>query len=195
MKYLPCLAGIIIAVILSVSCESDNDKETFGCPEGSSGDRMITIPENDELDINNDSIKDFTVQYVIYTWDGAGISGDGISGEVVPSGENEILFHYNFGNLVYQPGDTIYADIEPPYSWYNYPAFIVSTYMTYGCPWPDEWKILSQGEYDFYYLAFKLYYNDSCLMGWMKLTADKESGEVKIIENNYIYGDSLVIEE
>jgi len=178
---------LLFFIIFLVGCKKENsksEKEYF----------KLNQPVSIVYDLNKDSQNDFKVDYKWLITDNINLSSPSIIGYLEPLGENQILFKTDEGNLFANLNDTIcsdYSELGLPFSWYNFPADIV-TYdnITKNS---GKWRILSRQSKEYYYLACKIYVDTQEQIGWIKLSIDSSTGIVKLIENNFTIGDYIVI--
>ena len=170
---------LVILVLISTfySCEKVNPESLSKNPP--------SYPLAQDYDLNNDQTKDFQLVYSYYTYDGLNISGDGISGQLVPLNQNMILAKANTTSLFLQYNDTIKAEVTTPYSWQNSQAQIIQISTTPDYFWPKYWGIRADQKLDYYYLGIKINNTTENLVGWLKLQLDTTSGKVYIRDQSF----------
>ena len=169
----------------------------FSCDKDKEDNIPPVSPENKEFDLNNDSINDFKLDYVRYTWDGIGPDGTGfaIAGLLVPLNNNKILKNQDLGLLFYQDNDTLSNQFVLPYLWLSssseWPVLVeIKTYIN---QWENTWTIKGNETKDFYFLAFSISKSDKNFLGWMKLIIDKNTGLVEIVDKKTTDQEFIII--
>ncbi|MFB6344073.1 hypothetical protein ACE1ET_20310 [Saccharicrinis sp. FJH62] len=183
---------IIFTTFIICSCEKDdnsNENLSKNPPE---------TPEAVSYDLNDDSVNDIKIEYRWFTWDGINSSGDGISGLIEPLNESSILLKQNEYTLFNKLNDTIRINTTEPYYWEKYlaPAFVsISNSSVNDYLWPSEWKIQSNLNLDSYYLGIVINNSNNNLIGWIKITINKSTGDVQILDKKFTTEEFIVIEK
>jgi hypothetical protein len=142
-------------------------------------------PKDIEIDINDDLNADFKLVYRNFTWTGNNLSGDGISGQIIPLNNNKILKHETLGMLVKDVKDTIFLRSQAPYFWIgsilDSPALV--SIMSVAGEWAKEWTTYSNKKKDYYYLGFQTKIYGKETVGWMKLSIDPNSGRIELVNH------------
>lgn len=195
--------GLIIFSIVFSSCEKDEDFEKKLLPP-------LELPETVNYDLNNDLIDDIAVFYNRFWRSSSPYSefyGEGIEGNIKPYNNCLILKLDGSYSLFSEPGDLISKEQLYPYSWEPFPFYgytseidvfweVVSIYSDYDEEaWPDEWRIESDLDLDYYYMGIRITDEDSDQIGWIKLDIDRSTGIIDIIDKQFTTDDSIVIEE
>ena len=175
MKY---LGHILFCLSLFTSCAIQYDSD------------WLNLPAGYQIDLNSDSINDFSVEYdMLQTLDHPS-SGGAIIGSIRPNSENQLLYRKNIGYLFLNKNDTIKKNdfID---SWFGYNADLITLQFTDNqCD--SNWRILSQKTED-YYVACKLNFNSTVYIGWMLLDFDAETGKIIVINHALDTSEILVI--
>ena len=148
-------------------------------------------------DLNGDSEDDIAIEYRLFTWDGVGCSGDGYGGIVVPLNQNEILLNQNEKPLFIRLNDIIYKDVTEPLYWEkDVPPYVVSisnsslnNYL-----WPNEWNIQSNYNQYTYYLGLIINKGDVQQLGWIKLSIDRFTGQILIVDKTFTTNGSIEVD-
>jgi hypothetical protein len=178
-------------LLISLSCESDKEDGINGTPE------VPETPQTVALDVNDDGVDDFELQYGMFVWDGVGVSGFGISGRIDPLNENSLLFirdaEMYSHTLFNKRGDTINKDAAAPLEWNIMSAELV-TISDMNNLWPLEWNIMSENAPDSYYVGVKVKDGSEFMIGWLKLEINKDTGEAFVTDMEVTAEDEIVID-
>ncbi len=183
---------ILLTTFIIYSCEKDdnsNENLSKNPPE---------TPEAVSYDLDDDSVNDIKIEYRQFTWDGINSSGDGISGLIEPLNESSILQKQNEYTLFNKLNDTIRINTTEPYYWEKYldPDLVsISNSSVNDYLWPIEWKIQSNLNLDLdsYYLGIMINNSNSNLIGWIKITINKSTGDIQILDKKFTAEEFIVI--
>jgi hypothetical protein len=188
MKY--CFSFIFIIAVFLVGCQDEE-----GLPEYSPRTATIKdVPPSVDYDMNGDGINDFAVQYGKLIWDGVNSSGTGLTGRIRALGESAIFGRSGETELFLLPGDTVRRLALFPEMWDNFSPEIVSITDAPYNVWEDEWTIRGKSEQGFSYVGIKLRDNGFFSVGWLKIQADKETGDIRVIEWEFRAESEIVID-
>ena len=201
---------ILIYSISFLSCE-DNEVE-ISPYEQAYAQLEGGVPEDKSIDINNDGQYDFEIRYPLYHYPDDydfhdyPASGKRISGQLTPLNDNQSFRQYKNGITCpfLEEGDTIKRNNNSKSTWSDRPSRLIYISgrliwykevgaMNYKYEWQDNWTVRADKTSDFF-LGFKLKTSDSPKIGWMLLDANKENGEISIIESKITDSDKLIIE-
>lgn len=148
-------------------------------------------PSNYAIDINQDGIDDFFVEYNQLTTSDVPVSGSSIIGSINPGENISTLYSTSSGYLFLSQGDTIYQSPPANLNWYSYSSDLVSKDWDNENGWDDLWKVNStQNEY---YFTFLLENGVNTELGWMKLEIDITNGEISVIDQSLSSSNFIVI--
>lgn len=148
-------------------------------------------PSNDTLDVNQDGIDDFILEYTQIETNDYPSTVSSIRGSLSPLENVHGLYQLYVGHLFLAPNDTIYANDVPPITWSNYEANILHKNWGINTGWSPVWEVnSSQNEY---YFAYKLQNGSNDELGWLKLEIDTTTGEVEIVDQASSNSSFIVI--
>ena len=161
-----------------MSCSKED--EDFTSDETEYPIEETEYPSNYTLDVNQDGIDDFVVEYKHISTSDVPVSAVSIIGSIIPMDNVSCLYQSYDGYLFLSPNDTIHNDYTSQNQWYNYDADIISKSWHRNIGWDTFWGVLSpQNEY---YFAFKLQNGVINELGWLKLELDLNTGDIEIID-------------
>ena len=149
------------------------------------GSRVLEVPEDYEIDVDNDGESDFKVRYGMYTWDGFDAAGSGWIGSVESLNKEEnYLYQYSNSGLSLSIGDKIKQTPEEPYRWATVQYFVtIDDQESRGTSWPDHWQVKCNKETSCEYIGFKmLNTNGEKEIGWLKVQIDENNGTLTILD-------------
>jgi hypothetical protein len=167
---------------------------TFGC-EKTRGDKtensyLIIQPKSQDIDINNDLITDFRIDYKWLVTNDEPSSGKALIGYVKPLNENKILYKNNVGNLFLLKNDTVFLIPATKMIWSKFQADLVTNNGK-----DTNWTVISSNHISDFYLGFRLSTSIKNYIGWMKVDINKNSGIISIINKKLTETEFLIIEE
>ncbi len=179
--------SFIMIVFILFSCQK-NDINVNTNTNNNNDTLVIYAYGPVSIDLNNDNITDFIIEYMNYGTDDIPQSSSSIIGTIRPENNNKML--YKAGYLFLEKGDTITVTKQSDLQWFGYPASIVKITWNINNGWDSTWTVVSKKEAP-YYLAFILNYNQIDYLGWMELSISSFNG--KIVINDYFYKESETI--
>ncbi|MBC8548180.1 MAG: hypothetical protein H8D23_00880 [Candidatus Brocadiales bacterium] len=135
----------------------------------------------DSLDINNDSIIDFTIDIQNYTTDEVGHSGSTTLISINPNGHFLLLNIDSVDVAPFSYGDTIQHQMALKYQWSGYGIDVASS------NWNEPVWQGTIVDYGSTYLPLELSINDEIYLGWINLRLDviNDTLKVNVLEHNY----------
>lgn len=175
MKYL-----VIISLVLTffLSCEKIDYPKT------------PVIPNNDSIDVNNDSQYDFVIDYWSIATTDIPPTNQSITGALRPLNNNQVLKRTSAGHLFLQINDTIRKEINTNSDWHDYAASLIGINGPKD-KWDKEWTINSDLNTG-YFLGIKLK-GDTEKIGWLLLNLNKKSGEISVKDVRLTESNELII--
>jgi hypothetical protein len=170
-------------IVLTCGCEKNKEPETVNA-------HFINIPESLDIDINNDAITDFRIEYKELVTNDYPSSGLSMIGFLHSLNENEIVYKPFIGNLFLQQNDIIYSSEVTAAIWSRNPADLISHNGH-----DSAWRILSPYFLNDLFIGFKLKASAKIYIGWMKLDIDKKTGNISLLNWKLTEGDFIIIQE
>ncbi|WP_236976369.1 hypothetical protein [Membranihabitans maritimus] len=178
----------ILGLILLFSCEAENiikDKREYrenDKPE---------IPSARELNMNGDTLVDFTIEYGEGVADGVDTFYYFITGGIHPEGTNEILRQENYNLLFSKAGDTIFREYSDKI-WEGQFSSLISITSDFSY-WNNEWRIGHNDTEANNFLVFKINNITPSLIGWMNINLNPQTGEIDIIDFNSSHQSTMIV--
>lgn len=168
----------------------------FSCSKDKSENKDLPkVPTVYSVDLNNDLINDFTINYGIYTWDGLNIFGDGITGDVKPLENSFLLIRKEDSNPFVNENDTVFFEAKTPFQWTANSTKLISISTTENYTWPGKWSVTGKNTSAFYYLGIKISdgNNANTVIGWLKLSISDVTGEIKILDKKLTSKEYIIV--
>ncbi len=146
----------------------------------------------DFIDINNDGIIDFIIEYWNIGTHDVPQSSRSISGQIMPEKNNKILYNGALGYLYLEKGDTIWATTQRLPLWSQYPGTLVIISWDINEGWDNSWKVYSKKEPP-YYIAFVLIQDQINYLGWMEISISTFNGKTSIIDFSFSENESIIV--
>jgi len=177
--YLKILSISILAICISCS----NNSEEIPLPMG----EMPDIPNNIEIDIDDDGSIDFEVKYSEVLIEST-VTDGGIVGRFNPIGENEILINREEKSLFLRDLSMIENVASAPLSWESksYRSTIVSISNNIQGGWPSKWDVESKTEQESYFLGLKIKINNETQLAWCEFEINARDGNVLIVNKGIL---------
>lgn len=161
-----------------------------GCLKNGSTDGVIpTVQESIEIDIEDDGVVDFSIDYFekdIHPIDDNG-GTFGICGRIEPLGLNEILEHREDGPLFIRNIEEIEESVFEPLRWITSSRIIVSiTTINSDGDWPNAWEINLQSVQPTYIIGLKLVSNFQIHLAWIEIEIDPINGLVTLVDKGIL---------
>jgi len=147
-------------------------------------------PKSLDIDINNDTVIDFRIDYKWLITNDYPTSGKSLTGYIQPLNGNEILYKRNIGNLFLQKNDTIFSTSTATLTWNKYQADLVVNNGQ-----DSTWSIISPEGINNFYLGLKLKTAVNNYIGWMKIAVQSMTGEISIVNKKLSEADFIIIGE
>jgi len=167
---------------------------TSGCKKHVDGNAeqgfVFSQPKSQDIDVNNDGIMDFMIDYKLLVADDYSSSGKSWIGYVRPLDKNEILYKQIIGNLFLNKKDTVFSTSTSTKIWYPYSADLITNSGK-----DSNWTILASNNITDYFLGFKLKSSSKNQIGWMKVDIQKNSGIISLVNTKLTEADFLIIDE
>ncbi|MCB0688572.1 MAG: hypothetical protein KDC53_18670 [Saprospiraceae bacterium] len=181
------LSLLLVFNLLVLSCVKD---------EQLSQSPPIT-PEILSFDLNEDASDDIMFDYSWSIADGPDDSWEIIYRTVKPLNGTFILMNPGDDLLSLQRHDTVRANPGDTYLWKkNRTANLlsISNGPNKNSLWANKWDVESNLDLDNYYLGIKLNDGTDQLIGWIKLSLDRSTAEVQILDKKFTSEAFIVIE-
>ena len=187
MKKMATINSFIMIVFILFSCQK---KDMNNAPSvNNENDTLVVYAYPPEaIDLNNDNIADFTIEYTIAGTDDEPQSTVSISGKFLPENDNKLYYESATGYLFAAFGDTITLKPQDYTRWTSYGADIISVTWDINEGWDSTWTVHYEEPY---YLAFILNNEMIDYLGWMELSINSMTGKITI--NDYFYKESEFI--
>ena len=170
---------IALSTLILTSCstnESDND--------------IPSIHDSISLDIDEDGITDYNINYSGIDIDPFTPTGGvyGISGSIQPNGANELLRHSEEGLLFLRNLEEIKDIVSDPLEWNDRFSNTIVTIATKNVEgeWPSNWKILSARKHSTYFVGLKLVTDSKNQLGWVEIEINRSSGSATIVDKGIL---------
>lgn len=166
----------------------------YSCGE----DQMETkeIPDNFEIDLNQDGSFDFQITYEKLS---ASVPVDPdpgpvgiIRGKLESLNNNLILKSEEATSILFLNNiDLVQSEVNSPLFWEsnsdgNSRIIVGINQNIDGETWPDEWKISNEEIKESYFVGFKLLDNNSQNLGFIELSIDNQTGVIEILNIEFI---------
>ncbi len=172
---------LALAILIFYSCDTEQEK-------------AIEIPDNIDLDINNDGIVDYQIVYSQQT-EGFPIDPGGllevIRGKIVSLNNNQLLKKEGESMLFLDDISLIQDAATSPLFWSVNEDAPVNTIVIIrekfdGETWQDEWRIVNDEIKESYFIGFKLIDNNTSALGYLELSIDQQVGEVELLDVDFL---------
>lgn len=163
----------------------------FGCDD----DQMGTpdVPENIELDIDQDGNSEFTVTYF------KRIEGDPVGNyqvirmDLESTDNDQILINENEFPIFLDDIDLIQTQVNSPLYWevtnpspkVSFPIARIRTDYD-ETTWNDTWSIFSSEEKESYLIGIKLLGNNTTQLGYIEFSVDSQTGEFILLRTELL---------
>jgi len=163
----------------------------IGC--GAFQSDSVHVPDNMELDLDQDGNTDFTITYLQRTeGDPAGnyqvvrlnLESNGGS-QVLKQEETQPIFLAKTEEIQTIVSPPLYWEVTNPASGRTTPLALIRTDYD-ETTWNDQWTIFSLEEKEFYLMAFKLDDNGTTQLGFFEFSIDLESGEFSLLKTELL---------
>lgn len=189
IKIKPLFLYSTIVAFTFISCTKEDEDYTSDETEYTSDE--TEYPSNYTLDINQDGIEDFVVEYNHISTSDVPVSAISIIGSITPLDNVSCLYQAYDGHLFLSPNDTIHSEYTSQNQWSSYDADIITKDWHRNIGWGTLWEVRSsQNEY---YFAFKLQNGVTNELGWLKLEIDLNTGDIEITDMASSNSDFIVI--
>lgn len=141
------------------------------------------IPEDFEIDLNDDGTMDFEIIYAIGDFCSATASSF-YSGRIKPIDDNQILKKKSYPILFNLEQTDIQSNVQEPLEWdHGYSSFsIVSINYCHNGKWEITWNIWTMDEQPTYLIGLKLLNNNLNETGWIEIEVDDIDGTINILD-------------
>jgi hypothetical protein len=158
-----------------------------GCSKNESSTDLPSIPDSFEIDIDEDGIADYKLQFDQPTIDGPD-NPAGLVGRILRYGENEILQNSEERNLFLRNLENIQINVVQPLKWestFSSTTILSITTNAMG-EWPSQWDVNSDMEQSSYFLGLKMISDNSVQLAWLEFVINKNDGNVSIINKGIL---------
>jgi hypothetical protein len=183
MKTILYCIFFVCTVLFTSGCEKTRDDKT-------ENSNLIIQPKSQDIDINNDLIIDFRIDYKWLVTNDEPTPGKALIGYIKPLNENKILYKSNVGNLFLLKNDTVFLIQTSKMIWSKFQADLVTNNGK-----DTIWTVLSSNPINDFYLGFQLSTSIENYIGWMKVDIHKNSGIISIMNKKLTDSEFLIIEE
>jgi len=170
---------IIVTFIIFTSCSKNEINNT-----------PPTIHDTIEIDIDENGVEDFKIKYSYIDIEPLSNSDGnfGITGNLEPLGNNEILRHKDERSLFLRNLGEIEENVIEPLKWRNtFSRTIVSiTTKNIEGEWPNKWEINSNSSHSTYFLGLKLVNDNLNQLAWLEIDINKTNGKVLIVNKGIL---------
>ena len=190
MKFITTKALLILSLIVFNCTKVDETNEQMSNPnEEISLDSICPgpapiIPENFEIDLNDDGTMDFEIIYEIGDFDSPTASSF-YSGRIEPLDDNQILRKKSYPILFNLEQADIQSNVQEPLEWddSSFSSFaIVSINYCRNEKWEVIWNIWTKDEQPKYLIGLKLLNNNLNETGWIEIEVDNLDGTINILD-------------
>lgn len=176
-NYLIAIIGMSILILTS-------------CSRNESSSDIPSINDSIEIDIDEDGIADYRIEYSGVDIEPLTLSGGvfGIDGSLQPYGKNEILLHSEEGYLFLRNLEEIEENVVEPLKWRSTFSSSIVTIATINAEgeWPNKWKINSDSEHSTYFLGLKLVTDFDIQLAWIEIDINTINGSVSIVDKGIL---------
>jgi len=162
--------------------QMDNPSEEISLDSICPGPTPI-IPEDFEIDLNEDGIMDFEIIYSLGDFDSPTFSSF-YSGRIRPLGENQILRKKSHPILSNVDKSDIQSNVEEPLEWddSSFSSYsIVSINYCHNGKWELMWNIWTMDEQPTYLLGLKILNDNLNETGWIEIEVNNIDGTINIL--------------
>jgi len=167
---------IILCILTFISCsKSEFTKE------------KPTIPEAFEIDIDDNGVVDYSINYYEVLVEGPAISG-GIVGVFEPHDDNKILNERQGRDLFLRNLEDITQDVAEPLFWSSTSNIsIISLYNHSPTDeWRTKWDVNSEIEHSSYFIGVKMIRENDSQLGWVELELNTSDGNITVIDKGML---------
>jgi|GEM_PF-1878207 len=186
MKIYSILFVFITATFFTSCSKNETTQNVLGASD------LIALPDDLELDVNNDGLVDYTIEYNytdIEPFPNTNIGNFGIFGMINPNDQNQVLTKKQEGNLFLRDVNDISEFVNEPLVWskVGFSKVILELYTDQNGKWYSNWGVNSDKTYDSYFLGLKFYNSIGAMeLGWVEFEVNVRTGEVGILDRGII---------
>ncbi len=149
-------------------------------------------PDNITIDINNDSINDFEIDYMSYASGEIPPMNQGVICRLFPLNDNQILYQQSTEYCLFlRLNDTIKRENNTQSIWHDNPVSLIHLDGD-DDKWEDEWNVFYSEQKSIYYVGLKI--QDSIdYIGWMSMRIDFKRGYISIVDKEMTSSDEIII--
>ena len=164
----------------------------FGCDEDQP--TSIDIPNDVELDLDQDGVSDFLIAYSLRT------EGDPVGNyqtvrmNIESLDENQVLKNEDqYHHIFLKETDVIKTEAESPFFWETTnPSSNISTPIARirtdydQTSWNDKWIVFSLEEHETYLIGFKLLGDNNSQIGFIEFSVDTQTGQFTLLKTEFL---------
>ena len=164
----------------------------FGCDEDQP--TSIDIPNDVELDLDQDGGTDFLIAYSLRTegdpvgnYQAVRMNLESLDGDQVLKNEDQYRL------IFLKETDVIKTEVESPFFWeITNPSSNISTPLARirtdydETSWNDTWTVFSLEENETYLIGFKLLGNNSSQIGFIEFSVDTQTGQFNLLKTEFL---------
>ncbi|MGB0929945.1 MAG: hypothetical protein ACPGVB_04170 [Chitinophagales bacterium] len=163
----------------------------FGCTKNQS--ELIKIPNNLELDIDQDGNADFIVVYSQQT-EGDPIGNyEAIRMNLESTDDNQVLKNEDKFPMFLNEIGSIQTEVNPPLYWeITNPSSNISTPIATirtdydETTWGDEWRVFDLEQKESYLIGFKLLGGNTAQVGFIEFSVNTQTGEFILLKTEFL---------
>lgn len=172
-------------ILMIISCSSTDEIQDQFTAE------MPSMPDAVEIDINEDDIIDFVIDFRFVDIEpipNTNTGNFGIAGSIYPSNNNQVLTKRGAGNLFLREIEDIKESVDEPLIWstIGFSKQILFIYTNEDGQWPVEWQVSSDSVHSTYFLGLKITDNNLTQLGWLELDINTSNGNVEVINKGIL---------
>ncbi len=153
----------------------------FGCNRTT--DEMPTIPAGFDIDIEEDGVMDYGIEYVAVDIDG-GDATFGYRGRFIANRNNQILENIEDRALFLRDKDDVRELVEDPLQWAREGKAVdfISIDNNSDGEWPNRWELLNDSDHSTYFFGLKMVNGNGITVGWVEIDINTKNGEVEVVD-------------
>ena len=164
----------------------------FGCDEEQP--TSIDIPNDVELDLDQDGVSDFVIAYSLQT-EGAPVGNyQAVRMNIESLDENQVLKNEDqYHRIFLKETDVIKTEAESPFFWeITNPSSNISTPIARirtdydETSWNDTWTVFSLEENETYLFGFKLLGDNNSQIGFIEFSVDTQTGQFNLLKTEFL---------
>lgn len=177
------LSTLILAFIILI-CLGCNDDQSI----------TIDIPNDVELDLDQDGVSDFVIAYSLQTEGDPEGNYQAVRMHIESLNEDQVLKNEDqYHHIFLTETNVIETEVESPFFWEKTnPSSHITTPIArirtdYDLKtWNDKWTVFSLEESETYIMGFKLLGGNNSQIGFIEFSVDTQTGQFNLLKTTFL---------